>query len=67
MKLKDPDYIVTSIFFCQFNTLFLCKACNKCIVITELVLNFSLGLAAEFSAYLFYGLDFLSTFVPLGT
>lgn len=66
MKLKDPDYVVTSIFFYQFNTLFLCKAYNKWIIIAESVLRFSLGFAAEFSAYLFYGLGFLLTFVSLG-
>lgn len=67
MKLKDPDCIVTSIFFYQFNTLFLCKAYNKCIIIAKLGLKYSLGLAAEFSSYLFYGPGFLSTFVSPGT
>lgn len=66
MKLKDPDCVVTSIFFYQFNIIFLCKAYNKCIIIAELVLKISLGLAAEFSAYLFYGFGFLSTSVSLG-
>lgn len=67
MKLKDPDCVVTSIFFYQFNTLFLYKAYNKCIIIAELMLKFSLGLVAEVSSYLFYGLGFLSAFVSLGT
>lgn len=51
----------------QFNTFLLCKAYSKWIIITELVLKFSPGFAAEFTAYLFYGLgSFLSTFVSLG-
>lgn len=66
MKLKDPDCVVTSLFFYQFHTLFLCKAYNKCIIIAELVQKFSLDLVAEFSAYLFYGLGFLSTSFSLG-
>lgn len=66
MNLKNTAYVVTSMFFYQFNNLFLCKAYNKWIIVAELVLKFSVGLAAEFSAYLFYELGFLPAFVSLG-
>lgn len=57
MKPKDPGYVVTSIFFYQFITFLHCKAYNKWIIITELVLEFSPDFPAEFTVYLFYVLS----------